>query len=50
MMLISERKIDPLGRLVIPAEMRARLQILAGDSVRILFDEKKIVTETIRRL
>ena len=39
------RKLDDLGRLVIPAEMRKQLGISSGDSVNIqLVDNKVIVT------
>ena len=44
-MLISERKIDPLGRLVLPADLRTHLQILSGDLLRIRFDGKRIIIE-----
>lgn len=39
------RKIDELGRIVIPRELRAVLDIKSGDSLSFLVDEKKIVLE-----
>lgn len=42
-----KRKIDELGRLVIPAEMRKQLNINSGDSVNIeVVDNKVVVTSS----
>ena len=46
-MLIAERKIDNLGRLVMPADMRQKLALCAGDTVCILFDGKRLIIKKI---
>lgn len=37
------RKVDPLGRIVLPKELRRTLSIEEGDSLEIFSDEDKIV-------
>jgi transcriptional pleiotropic regulator of transition state genes len=37
------RKVDPLGRIVLPRELRRTLSIEEGDSLEIFSDEDKIV-------
>lgn len=39
------RKIDELGRIVIPKELRAVLDIKSGDSLSFLVEDKKIILE-----
>ncbi|MBQ9802151.1 MAG: AbrB/MazE/SpoVT family DNA-binding domain-containing protein [Clostridia bacterium] len=46
-MLIAERKIDLLGRIVLPADMRQKLQLSANDVVRIVFNGTQIVIERV---
>ena len=43
MKLIAERKIDELGRIVLPAEIRNRLHITEKSSIGIYVDEDNIV-------
>lgn len=37
------RKVDPLGRIVIPKEVRKELQINDGDAIEILQEDKNII-------
>ena len=37
------RKIDELGRLVVPKEMRTKMDILCGDPVEIFVEDDKII-------
>ena len=46
-MLVSERKIDMLGRIVLPADMRQKLQLSPNDRVRIVFNGAQIVIERV---
>ena len=39
----SVRHIDPLGRIVIPKDMRNRLEIEEGDSLEMILDDNTIV-------
>lgn len=39
------RKIDPLGRLVIPKEIRDRIGFSTGDPVQISVKDKKVIIE-----
>ncbi len=42
-MLISERKIDALGRIVLPSDMRKRLGLAPGDSLCVVFQNGQIL-------
>lgn len=46
MKLIAERKIDELGRIVLPAEIRQRLGITVKSTVSIYEDGEYIVMKT----
>ena len=39
----TKRKLDPLGRIVLPIELRKTLNINTGDSIRIYIDGEDIV-------
>ena len=43
------RKVDGLGRVVLPAELRAQLSIAAGDLVEISVDERRVVLEKLEQ-
>ena len=45
MRVITERKVDELGRVVIPLNIRERYHIFPGDSVRIVEDTDGISVE-----
>lgn len=42
---MAERKIDALGRIVLPRDMREQLQLKANDKLLIIFNGKQIVIE-----
>lgn len=44
------RKIDELGRIVLPKELRKNLNIHTGDDFQILVEEEKIILEKYSRL
>ncbi len=44
------RKIDELGRIVLPKELRKNLNIHTGDDFQILVEEEKIILERYSRL
>ena len=46
-MLIAERNMDGLGRIVIPAKMREKLKLTSGDAVCVIFDGKQIILKKI---
>lgn len=46
MKLISENKIDALGRVTLPAQIRHKLGMDKGDSVDIFEDNGKIIIKT----
>ena len=43
MIFSFERKIDRLGRIVIPKDLRRTLQLLPGDSVTLVFDGNALI-------
>lgn len=43
MTVISNRKIDDLGRIVLPLEIRTKLNLKRGDSLSICLDDSKVV-------
>lgn len=46
--IIVERKIDPLGRLMLPAEVRRKAGIKPGDMVRVVYSGGKVEVEAIK--
>lgn len=44
------RKIDDLGRIVLPKELRKVLSIHSGDDFQIIVDENKIILEKFSRI
>ena len=44
------RKIDDLGRIVLPKELRKTLNLNSGDDLKILIDNEKIILEKYSRL
>ena len=44
------RKIDELGRIVLPKELRKNLNIHTGDDFQILVEEEKIILNSIDKL
>lgn len=44
------RKIDNLGRIVLPKELRKVLSIHSGDDFQIIVDENKIILEKFSRI
>ena len=47
-MLIAERNVDMLGRIVIPAKMRQKLNLKPSDAVCVVFDGKQIILKKIK--
>ena len=47
-MLIAEKNMDGLGRIVIPAKMREKLNLKPSDAVCVIFDGKQIVLKKIK--
>ena len=45
MNLVAERKVDELGRIVLPAEIRLKLGITSNSSIKIYEDNGKILLE-----
>jgi transcriptional pleiotropic regulator of transition state genes len=37
------RKVDDMGRIILPAELRERYHIRKGDSLEILFDDTSVI-------
>ena len=50
MRVVTERKIDEIGRVVIPREIRERHKILPGDSVRIVEEADGFFVEPVTTL
>lgn len=44
-----ERKIDELGRVVIPKEVRAALNLKEGSTLKIDFEEGRIILTPVKR-
>lgn len=47
-MLIAEKNVDLLGRIVIPAKMRQKLNLNKNDAVQVIFDGKQIILKKIK--
>ena len=47
-MLIAEKNVDMLGRIVIPAKMRQKLNLKPSDAVCVVFDGKQIILKKIK--
>lgn len=47
-MLIAEKNVDLLGRIVIPAKMREKLKLKPSDAVCLIFDGKQIILKKIK--
>ena len=47
-MLIAEKNMDGLGRIVIPSKMREKMNLKQKDAVCVIFDGKQIILKKIK--
>lgn len=47
-MLIAEKNMDGLGRIVIPSKMREKMNLKQNDAVCVIFDGKQIILKKIK--